>query len=102
MTPQRLVVGISGASGFVYGVRLLQLLAELRVETHLVISRAALLTMAHETDYKLADVSALASHYHRCDDVAAGIASGSFRCLGMVVAPCSMRTLAEIATGTSV
>lgn len=101
MTPQRLVVGISGASGFVYGVRLLQLLAELRVETHLVISRAALLTMAHETDYKLADVSALASHYHRCDDVAAGIASGSFRCLGMVVAPCSMRTLAEIATGTS-
>ena len=57
--------------------------------------------MAHETDYKLADVTALASHYHRADDVAAGIASGSFRCLGMVVAPCSMRTLAEIATGTS-
>lgn len=101
MTRQRLVVGISGASGFIYGVRLLQLLAGLNVETHLVISRAALLTMAHETDYKLADVTALASHYHRCDDVAAGIASGSFRCLGMVVAPCSMRTLAEIATGIS-
>ena len=101
MTAQRLVVGISGASGFIYGVRLLQLLAELRIESHLVISRAALLTMAHETDYKLADVTALASHYHRSDDVAAGIASGSFRCLGMVVAPCSMRTLGEIATGTS-
>jgi polyprenyl P-hydroxybenzoate/phenylacrylic acid decarboxylase-like protein len=98
---QRLVVGISGASGFIYGIRLLQLLAELDIESHLIISRAALLTMAHETDYKLADVTALASHYHRADDVAAGIASGSFRCLGMVVAPCSMRTLAEIATGTS-
>lgn len=98
---QRLVVGISGASGFVYGMRLLELLAELNVETHLVVSRAALLTMAHETDYKLADVIARASHYHRTDDLAAGISSGSFRSLGMIVAPCSMRTLAEIATGTS-
>lgn len=97
----RLVVGISGASGFVYGVRLLELLDALDIETHLVVSRAALLTMAHETDYKLADVTALASHYHRADDIAAGIASGSFRCLGMVVAPCSMRTLAEIASGVS-
>ncbi|MFJ2493932.1 UbiX family flavin prenyltransferase [Pseudomonas iridis] len=96
-----MVVGISGASGFIYGVRLLQLLGELDIESHLIISRAALLTMAHETDYKLADIIALASHYHRADDVAAGIASGSFRCLGMVVAPCSMRTLAEIATGAS-
>ncbi|RDL18057.1 UbiX family flavin prenyltransferase [Pseudomonas jessenii] len=96
-----MVVGISGASGFIYGVRLLQLLGELAIESHLIISRAALLTMAHETDYKLADIIALASHYHRADDVAAGIASGSFRCLGMVVAPCSMRTLAEIATGAS-
>jgi 4-hydroxy-3-polyprenylbenzoate decarboxylase len=101
MNRQRMVVGISGASGFIYGVRLQELLAELNIESHLIISRAALLTMAHETDYKLADVTALASHYHRADDVAAGIASGSFRCLGMVVAPCSMRTLAEIATGTS-
>jgi 4-hydroxy-3-polyprenylbenzoate decarboxylase len=101
MNRQRLVVGISGASGFVYGVRLLELLSELDIESHLVVSRAALLTMAHETDYKLADVIARASHYHRADDVAAGIASGSFRCLGMVVAPCSMRTLAEIACGTS-
>ena len=98
---RRLVVGISGASGFIYGLRLLELLAELNVETHLVVSRAALLTMAHETDYKLTDVIARASHYHRSDDLAAGISSGSFRSLGMIVAPCSMRTLAEIATGTS-
>lgn len=98
---QRLVVGISGASGFVYGVRLLEMLAELNIESHLIISRAALLTMAHETEYKLAEVVALASHYHRADDVAAGVASGSFRALGMVIAPCSMRTLGEVASGTS-
>ncbi|MCP8687709.1 UbiX family flavin prenyltransferase [Marinobacterium sedimentorum] len=97
----RMVVAISGASGFVYGKRLLELLATLDVETHLVISRAAQLTMALETDCKLSEVQALASHCHRSDDVAAGIASGSFRALGMVVAPCSMRTLAEIATGVS-
>ncbi len=99
--PRRVVVGISGASGFVYGVRLLQILAELKIETHLIVSRAALLTMTHETDYKLADVVALASHYHRADDIAASVASGSFHALGMIVAPCSMRTLGEIATGTS-
>ncbi|WP_200878758.1 UbiX family flavin prenyltransferase [Caballeronia sordidicola] len=98
---RRMVVGISGASGFIYGVRLLELLRELDVETHLIISRAALLTMTHETDYKLADVSALATRTHRCDDLAASIASGSFRTMGMIVAPCSMKTLAEIANGMS-
>ncbi|TCP15229.1 4-hydroxy-3-polyprenylbenzoate decarboxylase [Crenobacter luteus] len=97
----RIVVGISGASGFVYGVRLLELLRELDVETHLVVTRSALLTMAHETDYKMSDVVALASYHHRSDDMAAGIASGSFRALGMIVAPCSMKTLAEVANGTS-
>ncbi|MCW5634583.1 MAG: UbiX family flavin prenyltransferase [Rubrivivax sp.] len=97
----RLVVGISGASGFVYGVRLLELLRELEVEVHLVVSRSALLTMAAETAYKLADVQALAARVHRNDDVGAAIASGSFRTLGMVVAPCSMKTLAEIATGNT-
>jgi len=98
---RRMVVGISGASGFIYGVRLLELLRGLDVETHLIISRAALLTMTHETHYKLADVSALAATTHRCDDLAAGIASGSFRTMGMIVAPCSMKTLAEIAHGMS-
>ncbi|WP_118184526.1 UbiX family flavin prenyltransferase [Paraburkholderia phosphatilytica] len=97
----KLVVGISGASGFVYGVRLLQLLRELGVETHLTLSRSALLTMAHETDYRLAEVTALADCVYRCDDMAAAISSGSFRTLGMIVAPCSMKTLAEIATGVS-
>lgn len=98
---RRMVVGISGASGFIYGVRLLELLRGLDVETHLIVSRAALLTMTHETHYKLADVSALAATTHRCDDLAAGIASGSFRTMGMIVAPCSMKTLAEIAHGMS-
>ncbi|MFL9946044.1 UbiX family flavin prenyltransferase [Paraburkholderia agricolaris] len=101
MTPRRLVVGISGASGFTYGVRLLQLLRELGIETHLTVSRSALLTMTHETDYKFAEVSALASFTYRCDDMAAAISSGSFRSLGMIVAPCSMKTLAEIANGMS-
>jgi len=99
--PPRIIVGISGASGFVYGVRLLGLLRELGVETHLVVTRAAILTMTHETDYKLSDVVALASCYHKADDIAASISSGSFRTLGMIVAPCSMRTLAEISTGVS-
>jgi flavin prenyltransferase len=99
--PRRMVVGISGASGFIYGVRLLQLLAELDIETHLTISRSATLTMAHETDYKLADVTALADVTYRCDDMAAAVSSGSFRTLGMIVAPCSMKTLAEIANGMS-
>ncbi|MCP1171393.1 UbiX family flavin prenyltransferase [Ralstonia chuxiongensis] len=97
----RMVVGISGASGFIYGVRLLELLRALDVETHLVVTRSALLTMAHETPYKLAEVIDRATHYHRADDMAAGIASGSFRALGMIVAPCSMKSLAEIATGVS-
>ncbi len=99
--PRRLIVGISGASGFVYGVRLLQLLQPLDVESHLVLSKSAQVTMAYETDWKLADVLALADRHYRNDDLAACISSGSYRTLGMVVAPCSMRTLAEVATGLS-
>lgn len=95
-----MVVGITGASGFVYGMRLLELLAALNVETHVIASRAALLTMAYETAYKKEDVVARADHFYREDDLAAGIASGSFRTMGMVIAPCSMKTLGEIATGT--
>lgn len=74
----RMVVGISGASGFVYGVRLLELLRALDVETHLVVTRSALLTMAHETPYKLADVIDRATHYHRADDMAAGVPADRF------------------------
>lgn len=99
--PSRLIVGITGASGFCYGRRLLELLRPLDIEVHLVVSRAAQLTMACETSLKLADVVALADHYHRNEDIGACIASGSCRTLGMVIAPCSMKSLAEIACGTS-
>ena len=99
--PRRIIVGISGASGFVYGVRLLRLLRAQDVETHLVVSKSAQVTMAYETDWKLGDVLALADRHYRNDDLAACISSGSYRTLGMIVAPCSMRTLAEIATGMS-
>lgn len=101
MTPARLVVGISGASGVVYGVRALQRLREAGIETHLVMSRAAKITLAHETDLKVADVEALASVVHRADDIGASISSGSFRSLGMLVAPCSIRSLSEIASGVT-
>jgi 4-hydroxy-3-polyprenylbenzoate decarboxylase len=101
MTPPRLVVGISGASGVVYGVRALQRLREAGIETHLVMSRAAKITLAHETDLKVADVEALASVVHRADDIGASISSGSFHSLGMLVAPCSIRSLSEIASGVT-
>jgi 4-hydroxy-3-polyprenylbenzoate decarboxylase len=99
--PARLIVGISGASGVIYGVRLLQLLQNLPVETHLVMTRTAEVTLAHETDWKVKDVKALASHVHEPSDLAAPISSGSFRTMGMVIAPCSMRSVGEIATGIS-
>lgn len=98
---RRLVIGISGASGVVYGVRLLELLREAAVETHLVVSRAAEVTLAHETDRKIAEVKALASHAYGAADIGAPIASGSFRTDGMIIAPCSMRSMAEIATGVT-
>ena len=96
---RRLVVGISGASGVIYGARLLQLLRNVDVETHLVITRAAEVTFAHETSMKIADVKALADICHRIDDMAAPISSGSFRTMGMIIAPCSVRSMSEIASG---
>jgi 4-hydroxy-3-polyprenylbenzoate decarboxylase len=97
----RLVVGISGASGVSYGVRALEALRDLGVETHLVATRAAMLTLAQETDLSPEDLSARADVTHRLADVGATIASGSFRTLGMLVAPCSVRTMSEIATGVT-
>src|SRR5712675_1921164 len=97
--PSRVVVGISGASGVIYGVRLLQALKNFSVETHLVMTRTAEVTLAHETKMKVAEVRRLASTSHRIDDLAAAISSGSFRTMGMIVAPCSMRSLGEIAHG---
>lgn len=97
----RLIIGISGASGVIYGVRLLQTLKNLPVETHLVITKTGEVTLAHETDLKVKDVKALADVVHSPADLAASISSGSFRTLGMVIAPCSMRSLGEIASGIS-
>src|SRR6056297_2467296 len=97
----RLIVGISGASGVVYGARLLELLRPLPVETHLVMTRSAQITLAHETKYKVAQVQSLADYYYGPDDIAAAISSGSFRTKGMIVAPCSMRSLSEIAYGNT-
>jgi len=98
---QRLIVGISGASGVAYGVRLLQLLRNAGVETHLVMSKTAEITFAYETNLKVAEVAALADVRHSIDDMAASISSGSFRTMGMVVAPCSMRSMSEIASGVT-
>lgn len=95
----RLLVGISGASGVVYGARLLQLLRNSGVQTHLVMSRTAEITFAYETDLKIAEVRALASANHAIGNMAAPISSGSFRTMGMVVAPCSIRSMSEIASG---
>jgi 4-hydroxy-3-polyprenylbenzoate decarboxylase len=98
-TRRRIVVGISGASGAVYGVRLLHLLRELDIESHLVVSRSAQVTLTQELDLRLADVQALADVCYPNADIGAAISSGSFRVDGMIVAPCSIKTLSEIATG---
>ena len=96
-TKRQLVVGISGASGVRLGIRLLEYLQESEVETHLVISPAARLTIANETGWQVSDVSALAAHSYKYSDIEAPIASGSFPTLGMVVIPCSIKTLSAIA-----
>src|SRR5438105_2850579 len=97
----RLIVAITGATGIVYGVELLKLLREAHVETHLVISPWAVRTLLHETDYTKDDVYRLASEVHAANDMGAPISSGSFVTRGMIIAPCSMRTLGAIAHGVS-
>ena len=96
---KRIIVGITGASGVVYGKRALELLSELQVETHLVMSRSAALTINYELDEKPESIRALAGVVHSINDVGASIASGSFQTSGMMIAPCSMHTLAAISTG---
>lgn len=98
---QRVVVGISGASGVIYGVRALEMLSELGVESHLVLSKSAELTIHYELDRSVAEVKALASEVHSVRNVGASIASGSFKSLGMLIAPCSIRTLGEITSGVT-
>jgi 4-hydroxy-3-polyprenylbenzoate decarboxylase len=97
----RLIVGITGASGAVLGLRMLETLRELEIETHLVLTRAGRMTLHYETGLKPADAERLADVVHSAEDVGAPISSGSFRTLGMVVVPCSMKSLAEIATGVT-
>lgn len=97
----RFIVGISGASGVIYGIRLLQLLRQLEVETHLVMSKSAQVTLAHESDLSMAEVRALADVVHSNSDIGASIASGSFQVSGMIVAPCSIKTMSEITTGVT-
>ncbi|HEX4111957.1 MAG TPA: UbiX family flavin prenyltransferase [Stellaceae bacterium] len=96
-----LIVGITGASGAIYGIRALECLRGIGVPTHLVLSATAAITIAQETAYSIADVRALADVVHDRGNLAASISSGSFKTLGMLVAPCSIRSMSEIATGVT-
>ena len=99
--PQRLIIGISGASGVIYGIRILELLRYTSVETHLVISKSAEITVAYETGWKAADVKALADVVYAAADIGAAISSGSYKTMGMVIAPCSIRSMGEISSGVT-
>ncbi|MDE5060398.1 UbiX family flavin prenyltransferase [Wolbachia endosymbiont of Drosophila burlai] len=97
----RIVIGISGASGSIYGVRILEALKDVDYETHLVISHAGKVTLAHEIKEKLEDITSLADFYYSEEKIGEKIASGSFKTSGMIVAPCSMKTMSEIASGVT-
>ena len=99
--PQRLIIGISGASGVVYGIRTLEILRKAGIETHLVMSPAAELTMSYETDIKPKAVRGMADVFHPIGDVGASISSGSFATMGMLIVPCSIHTMSEIAHGVT-
>jgi len=96
-----MIVGISGASGIIYGIRVLEALRRAEVETHLVMTRSARVTLAQECGMKVSDVEKLSRKAHNVDDIGASIASGSFPTLGMIVAPCSIHSLSQIATGVT-
>ena len=100
MSNPRLIIGISGSSGLIYAIRFLQILQNMPVETHLIVSKAARLTQSYETSISFDEIKSLADVYHHYHDIAAPIASGSFKTLGMIIAPCSMKSLGEIAHGT--
>jgi len=101
VAPQRLIIGISGASGVIYGIRALELLRDTDVETHLVMSKSAEMTMGYEVDIKPSAVRDLADVSHVIGDVGASISSGSFKTAGMLILPCSIRTMSEVATGVT-
>ncbi len=96
---KKIIVGISGASGAIYGIKLLKMLNELNIESHLIISKAANITINAETDYSLKDVTAMSDFHHNINDISACISSGSFKTDGMIIAPCSMKTLGGLANG---
>lgn len=98
---KRLIVGLSGASGIIYGLRALDALGELGVERHLVATKAAEMTLSYEIGHKPSDLKSRAEYVYKVPDVGASIASGSFKTLGMLIAPCSVRTMSEIATGVT-
>ena len=98
---KRLIVGISGASGIIFGIRLLEVLQKLDIETHLIVSKAAEMTLAYETDFKLKELREMAHEYHPMTDIGANISSGSYKTLGMIIVPCSIRSMSEIATGVT-
>lgn len=101
MKNNKLIIGISGASGAIYGIRLLEVLRDSDIETHLIISKSAGITITQETDYKVSDVQKLADVCYNADDIGAAISSGSFKTMGMVIAPCSVKSMSEIATGVT-
>jgi len=96
-TKQKLIIGITGASGIIYGIRILEILKNLNIETHLIVSRAAEATLQLETDLKITDLKELASITYSIDDIGAAVSSGSFQNMGMIIAPCSIKTLSQIA-----
>jgi|SRR5437588_4938275 len=96
---RRMIIGISGATGVIYGVRLLQVLKQMGIETHLVVTKAGEMTRAYETDLSAQQLRSLADVWYPVMDVGAAISSGSFKTMGMIVAPCSVRTMSEIAHG---
>jgi len=98
---KRLIVGISGASGIIYGIRLLEILQKLDIESHLIMSKAAVVTTGLETNRKISEINDLADVVHKVDDIGASIASGSYPTAGMLIVPCSVKTMSEINTGVT-
>lgn len=101
MSKRKMIIGISGATGIIYGIRLLQVLKEMEIETHLVVSNPGDMTRAYETDISAGELRAMADVCYPVKDIGAAISSGSFKTMGMIIAPCSIRTLSEIATGVT-
>lgn len=95
----RIIVGMTGASGAIYGIRLLQMLKTLEIEAHLVMSQSAEVALAHETVMKVSEIREIADRWYKIEDIAGAPASGSYQTLGMIIAPCSMRTVGELASG---